>query len=74
MKATTHARLDDLHQHGVIEELDRHFARGLSRMTGEQRAEVLAAIALVSRQVGRGHVCLDLNHFAGTALTDSGSF
>ncbi len=44
----------------VLSPLDEHFARAVGRLAGEERADVLLAAALASRQVSRGHVCLEL--------------
>jgi len=52
---------------GFVSPLDVHFARALGRLGGEERADVLLAAALVSRQVGSGHVCLDLQRLVETA-------
>jgi len=52
--------LSTLREHGAIDALARQFAEGLCAMVREQRPEVKLALALVSRQVGQGHVCLDL--------------
>ncbi len=40
--------------------LDRAFVRFLNREAPQESGEVLLAAALVSHQLGRGHVCLDL--------------
>lgn len=52
--------LDALRAAGALSPLDDHFARAMGRVAGESRPEVLLATALVSRHVGNGHVCLDL--------------
>lgn len=49
---------------GYLSPLDDHFARALGRIGGESRPEVLLAVALASRLVRDGHVCLDLRRFA----------
>jgi exodeoxyribonuclease V alpha subunit len=54
------ALLETLRARGVLSPLDEHFARTMVRLGGEERSAVLLAAALVSRQVGNGHVCLDL--------------
>jgi len=62
--------------------IDEQLARGVVRMAGESRPEVLLAAALASRAVRNGHVCLDLARVAkaehgasspapGPALTDA---
>lgn len=45
---------------GFLSALDEHFARAMGQIGGEDRPEVLLAVALASRQVASGHVCLDL--------------
>jgi exodeoxyribonuclease V alpha subunit len=52
--------LEELRDRGFLSSLDLHFARALERLSGESRAEVLLAAALVSRQVAERHVCLDV--------------
>ena len=54
------ATLEALRAAGILSPLDEHFARAMGRIAGDQRPEVLLAAALASRQVGNGHVCLDL--------------
>ncbi|MGH7785643.1 MAG: exodeoxyribonuclease V subunit alpha [Candidatus Binatia bacterium] len=54
------ALVEALRARGVLSPLDEHFARTVARLGGEMRAAVVLAAALVSRQVGNGHVCLDL--------------
>lgn len=41
--------------------IDEQLARGIGRMAGEERPEVLRAVALASRAVRNGHVCLDVS-------------
>jgi exodeoxyribonuclease V alpha subunit len=48
----------------LISSLDRHFAREIGRVGGEERAEVLAAIALASRETAMGHSCLALDRLS----------
>jgi exodeoxyribonuclease V alpha subunit len=63
--------LELLRERGVLADLDWHFARALARLGDDQRAPVLLAVALASRAVGQGHVCLDLPRLvAGGALVD----
>jgi exodeoxyribonuclease V alpha subunit len=44
----------------VLSALDVQTARALGRLAGERDERVLIALALVSRQAQRGHVCLEL--------------
>ena len=55
---------------GALFPLDEHFARAVGRIGGEDRLEVLLAVALLSRQVRNGHVCLDVRRFAAGQLVD----
>jgi exodeoxyribonuclease V alpha subunit len=54
--------------HGVFSELDIHFARLMTRLSGEEDEAVFLAAALVSRAKGEGHVCLDLSTVEGKPL------
>ena len=63
--------LELLRERGLLADLDWHFASTVARLGGEARHEVVLAAALASRQVGQGHVCLDLPRLiAGGALVD----
>ncbi len=67
MTATTLERLAD---HGVLSPLDLALARTLARMAGEDSPEVLLAIALTSRAVHHGHVCVELGELRHMPLFD----
>ncbi|WP_295531879.1 exodeoxyribonuclease V subunit alpha [uncultured Pseudacidovorax sp.] len=54
------ADLDRWVQQGWLRELDRSFALFCLQRDPEAGAELLLAAALASHQLGRGHVCLDL--------------
>ncbi len=54
---------------GVITAADVHIAATLGRLGGESDPDVLLAIALTSRAVRHGSVCLELA-LAGSLLTD----
>ena len=45
---------------GALAPLDRHFARTVARLVGEEDSWVLLGAALASRVVGEGSVCVDL--------------
>jgi exodeoxyribonuclease V alpha subunit len=62
--------LELLRQGQVISALDEQFARGVSRIAGEERPEVQLAAALVSRDVNHGHVCLDLTRIRERAVLE----
>jgi exodeoxyribonuclease V alpha subunit len=53
---------------GLIDSLDLHFARWLARLAGKEQSGLLGAAALVSRETGRGHVCVHLKEHAGGRL------
>jgi exodeoxyribonuclease V alpha subunit len=48
--------------------LDLHFARLIERLSGEPDELLLLTAALVSSAVQRGHICIDLENLAGTAI------
>jgi exodeoxyribonuclease V alpha subunit len=52
--------LDELLARSAIDAFDLHFARSIATVAKDDRAEVLLALALVSREVRSGHVCIDL--------------
>jgi exodeoxyribonuclease V alpha subunit len=52
--------LDELLERSAIDSFDLHFARSIAAVAKDGRAEVLLALALVSREVRNGHVCIDL--------------
>lgn len=68
-------RLEELRERGVLADLDLYLARTLGRLVDERRPEVLLAVALTSRAVGEGHVCLDLARVATAdgLVDDSGA-
>ncbi len=63
--------LRDLREAGALSPLDEHFGRAMARLAGDARPEIELAAALASRDVGNGHVCLDLRRLAeGPVLAD----
>jgi len=56
---------------GMLRPLDRHFADWMGKLASTGDRRLLLAAALVSRQVGDGHVCLDLAAYAGRPLFPS---
>jgi exodeoxyribonuclease V alpha subunit len=58
------AALEALRAADVLSALDVQTARTLGRLAGESDERVLIALALVSRQAQRGHVCLELSRLA----------
>jgi exodeoxyribonuclease V alpha subunit len=57
-----------LEQSIAFSALDRHFARFLSSLSGRAAPELYYTSALLSRQVAEGHICLDLNVWAGRQI------
>jgi exodeoxyribonuclease V alpha subunit len=55
-----HAWLDDATSAGVLRPMDRAFARFLGTLDAGVDARVLAASALVSRELADGHICVDI--------------
>ena len=62
------ATIDTLHENKLLSELDYRFARFLGRLDGTLDTKLLLAAALVSRERGEGHICIDLTAYAGTAI------
>lgn len=60
--------LTALEAKGVLSSLDRQFAVAMGRIANETSSEVLLAAALVSRELGRGHVCLDMESTNASSL------
>jgi len=54
----------------IFSELDLHFARFMTELSGHDSPEVFLAAALVSRSTREGHICLDLSSIEGRPLTD----
>lgn len=52
-------------QQGIFSSLDIHFANFINRLAKTETPELFLAAALVSSKTGAGHICLDLNEFAG---------
>ncbi len=65
--------LDELRSNGMVSALDESFARTLARLANDDRQEILAAAALVSKSVFEGHVCVDLDWWAEHVLMWFGS-
>ncbi len=62
------ALLDTLYAEGVLSALDFHFAMAMGRISNEANPDVLLAAGLLSRQLGRGNVCLELDTLGPVAL------
>jgi exodeoxyribonuclease V alpha subunit len=50
--------------------IDEELARGLARVGNEHNQDVLLGVALASRATRQGHVCLDLQRFAPSEVSD----
>ncbi|MGE5439471.1 MAG: exodeoxyribonuclease V subunit alpha [Bacteroidota bacterium] len=61
--------MNELIQHLLNEKeicyLDYHFATFATGLTGKEDTEILLAAALVSSRTRQGHICIDLEEFAG---------
>jgi exodeoxyribonuclease V alpha subunit len=55
--------LASLRARSLLSPLDEHFARVLTRLGGDTRAEIALATAFLSQQVSSGHACLDLSRW-----------
>ncbi len=62
--------VDRLRQAGLLRPIDVHLAKRLLAIAGETDPRVLIAAALVSRDTGYGHVCLELGLIADTEPVD----
>jgi exodeoxyribonuclease V alpha subunit len=62
------ATIDTLYKHNFLSELDYRFARFLGRLDGTCDTKLLLAAALVSRERGNGHICIDLTALAESAI------
>ncbi len=51
-----------------LADIDRHFAKSMMRLAGDERFELAAAAALASRATGEGDICVQLGDFAGRAM------
>ena len=52
----------------IITSLDLHFAELMCRLSADTSAELALAAALTSSAIGKGHVCIQLDSFAGSGL------
>jgi len=60
--------LERLHEEGLLSELDRGFGDLMARLDGRGQAALALAAALASRATGEGHVCVDLQAWAGRTV------
>ena len=61
-------QLELLAGQGILSPLDLNFAELMGRLSGDASLELSLAAALTSSAIGKGHVCMQLNSFAGTCL------
>ena len=68
------ATVEALRKASLLGPLDEHCARTVCRIAGEPHPDVLLAAAVAARQVGLGHVCVDLRMLAasGRLVADDG--
>lgn len=71
MKKEQSARL---YRSGLLTEIDIHFARFITGLSGSNDQDIFLAAALVSNAVGNGNVCFDLALAAGKALPEEGDW
>ena len=64
---------DALHRSELFEAIDIELARSLSRRSNEQRTPILLSVALLSRMVRRGHVCMTLSDIREQATMELSS-
>jgi exodeoxyribonuclease V alpha subunit len=57
----------------LLAPVDEQVARGLMRLAGEARPEVALAVAVTSRALRQGHVCLDLSRADSFATDETGA-
>ena len=55
-------------KNGLFSEIDIHFARLMTRLSGQEFPELFLAAALVSRATSEGNICLDLPSVEGKPL------
>jgi exodeoxyribonuclease V alpha subunit len=60
--------LDYLSGRGFFSRLDYFFAKYLTMASGEENSLVSVSLALVSKALSQGHICLDMNDTAGIAM------
>jgi exodeoxyribonuclease V alpha subunit len=76
MTADVFAWLDRAVLDGRLRAVDRAFARFLATLDADADARVLMAAALVSRELGEGHICVDIDTLAvaDSRLADAGGW
>jgi len=56
-------------EQGFFSEIDIHFAKLMTGLSGQEVSEMFLAAALVSHATSEGHICLNLSDFAGKPLS-----
>lgn len=76
MTADVFAWLDRAVLDGRLRAVDRAFARFLATLDADADARVLMSAALVSRELGEGHICVDIDTLAvaDSRLADAGGW
>ncbi len=62
--------ITNLHKHGLISDLDRHFSRFLMKTAPTPNSELEIAAVLVCALMREGHICLNLDQLAGARWPD----
>ncbi len=57
---SAHTTIHELYQHGVLSDLDFHFAQFMGKLSSSQDTSLLLAAALTSYANAQGHICFDL--------------
>ncbi len=66
-------RTENIEQYNpeIFSDIDIHFARFMLKLSGRHDPELFLASALLSRNTGAGHVCLDLSTEAGKQIPEN---
>ncbi|MFH2058097.1 MAG: exodeoxyribonuclease V subunit alpha [Pseudomonadota bacterium] len=63
--------LDSIHEQGLFSSLDYFFAKSVSKTFNEKNAIVQVSVALASKALSQGHICLDLKEITGESANDN---
>ncbi|OEE62556.1 exodeoxyribonuclease V subunit alpha [Enterovibrio norvegicus] len=67
---TNNALLQSLYQRGTLRAIDRQFAQFIAQQMGDEDSPVVGWAALVSFELGKGNVCVDLSALDPSKLFD----
>lgn len=70
MTSMTIQEIENYYSTGFFSEIDIHFARFVSRLSGDGNPALFLAAALVSKFTSTGHICLDLSDAADCLMTE----